>query len=85
MRTAILVPCYNRPHYLKHALADLLAMPQVRMGTPVILACDGGDDATVADNLAVAIAAKIPCLHALVRPEHMGIGRNVVRSQAIRF
>lgn len=85
MRTAVLVPCYNRPQYLKEVLSDLLAMPQVRMGLPVILACDGGDNAAVADNLAVATSAKIPCLHILVRPEHLGIGRNVYEAKRYVF
>lgn len=85
MRTAILIPCYNRPHYLKDVLADVLAMPQVRLGTPVILACDGGENATVAENLAVAVEAKIPCLHVLVRPECLGIGRNIYEAKRYVF
>jgi hypothetical protein len=85
MRTAILIPCYNRPQYLEQVLADIIAMPQVRMGTPVILACDGGENAAVAENLAVAVKSKIPALHCLVRPEHMGIGRNVYEAKRYAF
>jgi len=85
MRTAILVPCYNRPQYLEQVLADLLSAPQVRMGMPVILACDGGDNAALAENLAVATKARIPALHCLVRPQHFGIGRNVYEAKRYIF
>lgn len=85
MRTAILIPCYRRPDYLAQVLADLMTTPQVRTGMPVFLACDGGEIATVAENIAVAIKARIPALHALVRPEHYGIGRNVYEAKRYLF
>jgi len=85
MRTAVLVPCYNRPAYLWQVLSDLMATPQVRLGMPVFMACDGGSRATVEDNLAVALKAKIPALHYLVRPEHFGIGRNVYEAKRYLF
>lgn len=85
MRTAILIPCHRRPEYLAQVLADLMTTPQVRMGMPVFLACDGGENATVAENLAVAIKARVPALHSLVRPEHFGIGRNIYEAKRYLF
>ena len=85
MRTAVLIPCYRRPHYLEQLLADLMATPQVRTGLPVFLACDGGENATILENIAVATKAKIPGLHCLVRPYHYGIGRNVYEAKRYLF
>jgi len=85
MRTAILVPCYRRPEYLEQVLSDLMSTPQVRTGTPVFLACDGGSSAAVAENIAVAVKARVPALHTLVRPEHFGIGRNVYEAKRYLF
>lgn len=85
MRTVILVPCYNRPDYLWSVLTDLMTTPQVRSGMPVVLACDGGTGATVQDNLAVAMKARVPALHAIVRPDQFGIGRNVYEAKRYLF
>lgn len=85
MKTAILIPCYNRPRLLEQVMADLLNTPQVRMGTPVILACDGGENATIVENLTVATKARIPMLHCLIRPSHFGVGRNVYEAKRYIF
>jgi hypothetical protein len=70
---------------LAQVLQDVLAFPQVRMGMPVVLACDGGPDAAQYENAAIAIRAKIPGLHLLMRPEHYGIGRNVYEAKRYLF
>lgn len=45
MITAISIPCYNRPHYLKDVMAGTLVVAQVRLGTPVDGVCSfGGED-----------------------------------------
>lgn len=51
----------------------------------VILACDGGENATVSENLAVAVKARIPELHCLVRPQHFGMGRNIYEAKRYVF
>jgi len=85
MKTTVLIPCYNRPDYLWQVLNDLMATPQVRAGMPVVLACDGGPQATVQDNIALAIKARIPNLRCIVRPDNFGTGRNVYEAKRYLF
>ena len=85
MRTAFLSPCHRRPEYLEQVLTDLMATPEVRTGMPVFLVCDGGENATIAENLAAAIKVRIPCLHSLIRPEQFGVGRNIYEAKRYLF
>jgi len=85
MKTAILVPCYNRPGYLLPVIEDIARLPEVVGGMPVFLSCDGGPKATQLENIARAQAQLIPNLHCLVRASNYGVGRNRIASHRYLF
>ena len=75
--SAIMVPCYNRPQYLKPVLTALSETIQVKNGMPVVLICDGGSNATQEENLSILKSSAIPVVQCMFQTEWVGLGRNI--------
>jgi hypothetical protein len=84
-KTAIAVPCYNRPHYLQQCLNALETAPQVQAGWPVYLFADGGPGATQDENQALFEAAAIPNKVVVSADENLGCGRHLIHIRDLVF
>jgi len=81
MRTAILVPAYNRPDFFRRTLTSFKRCPEVRQGQlPAFFYLDAGPNSRISQNAAIASEFTFPKT-IVRRPGHWGLGVNQIEAR----